>query len=169
MSRLKMIIPLGVILMVSYSLSIDTPSSNSTTKKFVKSNGEVLPENKTEYDSLPAAERKSWQDQGKVVRPNDIGVNWDHVEIIEKEEISKILEKKQLNQSEIFYAKEVIAENNKRETENMVGMGIWSFYILLGIAIIVIIITELLSSRLGQVFSSKLEVVISTVSRKSSK
>ena len=148
-SRLKMIIPLGLILLISYSLAINTSSSNPTTVKFVESEGGILPENKTEYDNLTDAEQKSWAQEGKIIRYTDIDINWDHVKIVEKME---------MEEEEIIIARQVIEENKKREVENMVGMGIWSFYILLSIAIGLIFITELLSSKIGKTLSNIMSV-----------
>ena len=86
-------------------------------------------------------------------------VNWDHVKIVEKG-VKPELEK--LSKLEINIAKEVILENNKREEENMVGMGMWAFYILLSLSIILIFSTELFSTKLGR-------FIISPISRKISK
>jgi hypothetical protein len=215
-SRLKMILPLGIIFLVSYSLAINTPSSNPTTVKFVENEGNILPENESEYESLTASEQQSWDESGKIIRNRNVinsdtiewsgsdtsrmrlkkitdeklpegikrnisfiknktngdtvsyiqedaihyrvlgfgTVNWDHVKIVEKG-VKPELEK--LSNLEINIAKEVILENNKREEENMVGMGMWAFYILLGLSIILIFSTELFSTKLGRFISSKLE------------
>jgi hypothetical protein len=93
-------------------------------------------------------------------------VNWDHVKIVEKGVKPEL---KKLSKLEINIAKEVILENNKREEENMVGMGMWAFYILLSLSIILIFSTELFSTKLGRFISSKLEFIISPISRKLSK
>jgi len=224
-SRLKMILPLGIIFLVSYSLAINTPSSNPTTVKFVENEGNILPENESEYESLTASEQQSWDESGKIIRRRNVinrdtiewsdtsrmmlkeitdeklpegikreisfikneknedtvsyikedaihyrvlgrdrkllagTVNWDHVKIVEKG-VKPELEK--LSKLEINIAKEVILENNKREEENMVGMGMWAFYILLSLSIILIFSTELFSTKLGR-------FIISPISRKISK
>jgi len=221
-SRLKMILPLGIIFLVSYSLAINTPSSNPTTVKFVENEGNILPENESEYESLTASEQQSWDESGKIIRNRNVinsdtiewsgsdtsrmrlkkitdeklpegikrnisfiknktngdtvsyiqedaihyrvlgrdrkllagTVNWDHVKIVEKGVKPEL---KKLSKLEINIAKEVILENNKREEENMVGMGMWAFYILLSLSIILIFSTELFSTKLGRFISSKLE------------
>ena len=163
-SRLKMIIPLVLIFLISYGLAINTPSSNPTIVKFVESEGTVLPANATEYNNLTDAEQKSWAQEGKIIRYTDIVINWDHVEIVEKKEMEE-----EMTMEEVIIANQVIALNEAREKENMVGIGIWSFYILLSISIILIFSTELFSSKLGRALSDKLEFIISPVSRKSSK
>jgi len=163
-SRLKMIIPLGLILLISYSLAINTSSSNPTTVKFVESEGEILPENATEYDNLTSAEQTTWAQQEKIIRYTDIVINWDHVEIVEKKEMEE-----EMTMEEVIIANQVIALNEAREKENMVGIGIWSFYILLSISIIFILITELSSTKVGRVLSSKLEFILSSISRKFSR
>ena len=168
-SRLKMIIPLVLIFLISYGLAINTPSSNPTIVKFVESEGTVLPANATEYNNLTDAEQKSWAVEGKIIRYTDIDINWDHVEIVEEQKISEILRKGILGIKEILVAKQVIYLNEEREGENMVGMGIWCFYILLSITIILIIITELSSTKVGKALSSKLEFIISSISRKFSR
>ena len=168
-SRLKMIIPLVLIFLISYGLAINTPSSNPTIVKFVESEGTVLPANATEYNNLTDAEQKSWVQEGQIIRYTDIDINWNHVEIVEEQRISEILRKGELGLNEILVAKQVIYLNEEREGENMVGMGIWCFYILLSITIILIIITELSSTKVGKSLSSKLEFIISSISRKFSR
>ena len=164
-----MIIPLVLILLISYGLAINTPSSNPTIVKFVESEGTVLPANATEYDNLTSAEQTTWAQQEKIIRYTDIDINWDHVKIVEEQKISEILRKGILGINEILVAKQVISLNEEREQENMVGMGIWCFYILLSISIILIIITELSSTKVGKALSSKLEFIISSISRKFSR